>query len=465
MSASEQAMRLETATIQPIALDLRHGTARDLFTVWFGTNIMMLTIITGALSVTVFGLSFVWAAIALIVGNLVGAIFMALHAAQGPTLGVPQMVQTRGQFGSFGSLLVVGLVIIMYVGFFASNLVLGGQSIAAIVPSVNVIDGIVLMGIASVAGAIFGYDLIHAYARVMSWACGIVLALAFIWIIFVHGLPPSFMQRGSLTTTGLLGAISIAALWQIAYAPYVSDYTRYMPADTGAVPAFWASYWGCSIGSILPMVLGAMVGACIAGEDITAGLAGLTDGLAPLVFVVLSLGMLVGNAMNIYCGSLSALTFGQTLWPKWNPKAGARAAAAVILLCVALGLAVLGKDSFLVKYTDFILLLLYVLVPWTAINLVDYYLVQHGHYDVASFMRADGGIYGRVNVPAVVCYALGILVQIPFFSSPMFTGFAARAMHGADLSWIIGLIVTSPVYYFAVRWRGAGAKSVRALEA
>ena len=47
MSATEQAMRLESATIQPIALDLRHGRARDLFTVWFGTNIMMLTIITG----------------------------------------------------------------------------------------------------------------------------------------------------------------------------------------------------------------------------------------------------------------------------------------------------------------------------------------------------------------------------------------------------------------------------------
>jgi NCS1 family nucleobase:cation symporter-1 len=293
----------------------------------------------------------------------------------------------------------------------------------------------------------------------MSWACGLVLLVAFIWILFVHGLPASFMQRGSLTGTGLLGAISIAALWQIAYAPYVSDYTRYMPADTGQVPAFWASYWGCSIGSILPMILGAMVGACIVGDDITTGLAGLTDGLAPLVFIVLSLGMLVGNAMNIYCGSLSALTFGQTLWPKWSPKAGARAVTAVILLMIALSLALLGKDSFLVKYTDFILLLLYVLVPWTAINLVDYYLVQHGHYDVESFMRADGGIYGRVNVPAVACYVLGILVQIPFFSSPMFTGFAARAMHGADLSWIVGLAVTSPVYYFAARWTGMDAKS------
>jgi nucleobase:cation symporter-1, NCS1 family len=47
-------------------------------------------------------------------------------------------------------------------------------------------------------------------------------------------------------------------------------------------------------------------------------------------------------------------------------------------------------------------------------------------------------------------------VQVPFFSSPMYMGFAAKAMHGADLSWIIGLAVTSPVYYFAARWAGVG---------
>src|SRR5215470_11018065 len=108
---------LEHDTIRPIPLGERHGTAADLFTVWFGTNFMLLTIVTGGLAVTVFALPFGWALVGLIVGNLAGAIFMALHAAQGPTLGVPQMVQTRGQFGSIGSLLVVSIVLAMYTGF------------------------------------------------------------------------------------------------------------------------------------------------------------------------------------------------------------------------------------------------------------------------------------------------------------------------------------------------------------
>ncbi|HEY1531653.1 MAG TPA: cytosine permease, partial [Galbitalea sp.] len=115
---TEQPQRIEDATIQPIPDAGRHGKARDLFTIWFGSNIMVLTIVTGALATTVFSQPFWLAAVAIVIGNLVGAIFMALHSAQGPRLGVPQMVQTRGQFGSYGSLLVILIVVIMYVGFF-----------------------------------------------------------------------------------------------------------------------------------------------------------------------------------------------------------------------------------------------------------------------------------------------------------------------------------------------------------
>src|SRR5579864_2439046 len=113
MDQPDSVARFEQFTIQPIPLSERHGRPGDLFTIWFGSNIMMLTIVTGALSVTVFKQPFWWGVLAIVIGNLVGAVFMALHSAQGPQLGVPQMVQTRGQFGSFGSLFVVGLVMIM----------------------------------------------------------------------------------------------------------------------------------------------------------------------------------------------------------------------------------------------------------------------------------------------------------------------------------------------------------------
>ncbi|MFM0729777.1 cytosine permease [Paraburkholderia sediminicola] len=447
MNQEDTIGRLEQSTIQPIPAAERHGKASDLFTIWFGSNIMLLTIVTGALAVTVFKQPFWWGVLGIVIGTLVGAVFMALHSAQGPQLGVPQMVQTRGQFGSIGSLLVVGLVVIMYLGFFASNLVLGGQALRSLTPAVSVNDGVIVVGILSLVATIFGYNLIHAYTRLMTWCSGAVLVLAFVWIIFVHGLPADFFAKNSANLTGFLGTISVAALWQIAYAPYVSDYSRYMPAETGSRVAFWASYWGCSLGSIFPMVLGAVIGLMVADGDVVNGLTTLTHGISTLVVIVLSIGIAATNAMNLYCGALSTITILQTLFPSWSGKARARAVTALALFAISLTIALFGQNNFLAAYTNFILLLLYVLVPWTAVNLIDYYLVRHGQYDVDSFFRQDGGIYGRFNGIAIFSYLFGIVVQLPFVATDLYTGPIAKKLDGADISWVVGLVLTSLVYY------------------
>jgi NCS1 family nucleobase:cation symporter-1 len=90
-------------------------------------------------------------------------------------------------------------------------------------------------------------------------------------------------------------------------------------------------------------------------------------------------------------------------------------------------------------------------VPWTAVNLVDYYLVQHGDYVVDDFFRADGGRYGRVNWVAIAAYLLGIGVQVPFIVTTLYTGPVGSALNGVDLSWIVGLVVVTPVYYVAAK--------------
>ncbi len=449
--ASERPGAVEQHTIYQIPKDQRHGTFRDLFTIWFGSNIMMLTIVTGALATTVFKLDFFSAIAAIAVGNLVGAVFMALHAAQGPQLGVPQMVQTRGQFGSMGAVLVVAIVIIMYVGFLASNIVLGGQSLATILPHASPDFLITAIAVISVIATIFGHDLIHAYARVLTYASGGALVLTFVWMTFVHGLPAGLAHMNGFTISGFCSMISVGALWQIAYAPYVSDYTRYMPHDTGAVPAFWASYWGCTLGSIFPMVLGALLGLVAANGDPVGGLTAFTGAAAIPIVAIFSIGIAGTNAMNLYCGVLSTITLVHTFAPGWKAGPAARMVTAVAITVIGLGIALFAAGNFLTNYTNFILLLLYVLVPWTAINLVDFYLVRHGEYDVDAFFRPEGGIYGRFNKPAIACYILGILIQLPFVDTTLYTGPVANMLGGVDISWIVGIAVISPVYYLLAK--------------
>ncbi|WP_427174655.1 purine-cytosine permease family protein [Arthrobacter sp. 92] len=450
--------RLEDKTIQPIPLHERHGKARDLFTIWFGSNIMIMTIVTGGLATTVFGLGFVPAVVGIIIGNVVGGVFMALHSAQGPQLGVAQMIQTRGQFGSFGALLIVVIVVVMYVGFFAANLVFGGEAMAAVSPGISVDGGVIIIGVVSVIATIFGYRLIHAYARTLSVVAGLALLVAFVWILVVHGLPADFLDQGDFNWVGFMGTISVSALWQLAYAPYVSDYSRYMPHGTGARPAFWASYSGCVLGTLFPMILGALVGTLavtMSGDagnvDIVGSLGALLGPWTLVIVGIFCLGVAASNAMNLYCGVLCSLTIGQTFRPSWMPRAKTRSIGAVVLFAFALLIAVFARDNFVVFYTNFLSFLMYVLVPWTAINLVDYYLLRHGDYKVEDFFKRDGGVYGRFNWVAMGSYVAGALIQVPFTSTAIYTGPLAAAMGGVDISWIVGLAVVAPLYYVAAR--------------
>ena len=64
-----ESTRIEQHTIFPIPANERHGRARDLFTVWFGSNIMILTIVTGSLATMRFALSLAAAIFAILIGN------------------------------------------------------------------------------------------------------------------------------------------------------------------------------------------------------------------------------------------------------------------------------------------------------------------------------------------------------------------------------------------------------------
>jgi NCS1 family nucleobase:cation symporter-1 len=198
-----------------------------------------------------------------------------------------------------------------------------------------------------------------------------------------------------------------------------------------------------------------LIGAALPSDETLDAMSTLTHGVSTGIFAIFAIGITATNAMNLYCGSLSTITVGQNLFPRWRPKAMSRAVTAVILWVIALLPALLSAENFLANYANFLALLLCVLIPWTAINLVDYYLLRHGHYDISALFERDGGRYGRFNWVAIGCYFIGILVQIPFLSTTKFTGFAAAAMGHVDISWIVGLAIICPLYYVLMRPRAA----------
>ena len=444
--------RIERHSIDVIPAAERYGTPRSQFTLWFGANMQITAIVDGALAV-VFGADALWAIIGLLIGNLVGGVVMALHSAQGPRLGLPQMISSRAQFGVYGAAVPLVLVIIMYLGFAATGTVLAGQAVNQILHVDAPGVGIVTFGVLTAVVATLGYRYIHAMGRVATVVGIIGFTYLMIRLLTSYDLTSLIGQKPFDPVTFLL-AVSLAAGWQLTFGPYVADYSRYLPQDTRESATFHSTLWGSVIGSQWSMTLGALVASLplVNGKgflDNQVGFLGELAGgglVAILIYLVIVVGKLTVNCLNAYGGFMSMLTTVSAFTRTRRISPVVRAVYIGGFLVVSVLIALLASADFLGNFRNFVLTLLMVFTPWSAINLVDYYLVSKERVDIPALYEPEGR-YGRWNVVALTCYALGIVAQIPFLAQALYTGPITKALGGADVSWMVGLLLTAAVYY------------------
>src|ERR1700683_733070 len=119
---------IEKRSIDYVPLSERHGKVWHLWPVWFSGDAQLATLAVGVLGITLGG-NLLWTAIAVVLGCALGTFFMAFHSTQGPQLGLPQMIQSRPQFGYAGALLVWLGGMGAYVGFQALKQGLGAPAL------------------------------------------------------------------------------------------------------------------------------------------------------------------------------------------------------------------------------------------------------------------------------------------------------------------------------------------------
>jgi nucleobase:cation symporter-1, NCS1 family len=453
--AHEEPLILERHGIDYIPPGERHGKPNTLFTFWAASNVQILAISVGVLAIVV-GLSLPWAIFAIVVGNAAGGLYMALHSVQGPRLGLPQMMQSRAQFGMYGTALPNVIVVLMYIGYFTSSAILGGQAIATLF-HVTTLEGIIIINAFVLLITWFGYDMFHAYNR---WVT--VLSTAIFLCILGDLLTklPAHLPAGTNTAGNVLLAISFYVAWQVTWAPYVSDYSRYMPENTPSWKTFTYTYVGSVVGGSLVMIIGA-IAAVIASAAVTANAPSYLAGLLAakwLFLIIIILGVGSGNFGNLYG---PYLTFMAIISPsgKLASKTTGRSArliATTVVAIIGTIIAWRASSNFITDLSNFLVFTLYLLVPWTAINLTDFYLIKHGRYDIPELFKAKG-IYGEVNWFALVVYGLTVLVEWPFMNNAWIVGAAAKALGGADIAWIVGFVFASVVYYIGARYRASAA--------
>ena len=123
---------IELHSIDYVPASERHGTVRHLGALWFVTGVNLTGLATGITTLSA-GAGLVWTLVATVVGSLFGTFFMAFHSAQGPQLGLPQLVQSRPQFGYLGAALTVWVfAFVNYVAFNTSDAILSGDALHAL---------------------------------------------------------------------------------------------------------------------------------------------------------------------------------------------------------------------------------------------------------------------------------------------------------------------------------------------
>jgi nucleobase:cation symporter-1, NCS1 family len=315
---------------------------------------------------------------------------------------------------------------------------------------------IVAVTVLSVVAAVVGYDFIHRMEQGLTYGFLVLFGILTV-VLFTLPYPAGSCDLGGFKTVPFLLQFSVVAGYQISWAIYVSDYSRYLPPDVTVRKTFYWTYGGSGLGAAWIMFIGAALAAWAGAAFSGSGIAELQrsgdhvfHGFGAIILIFSALGLVSVMALNMYGGSLTLLSAFDS-FKKVQPTLTVRVVTVTLTAVLSVVGALASSASFQSNFESFLLLVLYFFIPWTAVNLVDYFIVRHGHYAITEIFKPHG-IYGTWGWRGIISYLVGFVAMVPFFSiGTFFTGWVANAAKGADFSLFVGLPVSGILYWVLAR--------------
>jgi NCS1 family nucleobase:cation symporter-1 len=258
-----------------------------------------------------------------------------------------------------------------------------------------------------------------------------------------------------------------AASYQIAWSIYVSDYSRYLPRNVGIAASFWWTFLGAFVGGAWTMLVGTLAAALFPQVEVATALRMAADlvlpGFGKPLLLCSLLGLLTITSLNFYGASLTLLSVVDSVKPI-KPTLAKRVLTLAVATVAACALALGSAGKFSAMFNEFLAVLLYLFTPWTAINLVDFYVVRKGHYSVREIFNPHG-MYGRWSWRGLVAYVNRLRRDDPVLQHRTLSGAGGAGARGADIAMLVGLPVSAIVYIWACRSMDLGEDRRRAYEA
>jgi NCS1 family nucleobase:cation symporter-1 len=450
MPTREGDLTVEAHGMEPIPPAGRYGSVNRVFTVWFTPNLVPAAFFIGTLVTLDFlKLGFVTSILAILVGNVIGALVVGLLSTMGPRLGLAQLPAARLPFGK--SIVVPGLLNwLSTIGWDGINSLFGAYALTILIPGLPFLVALLIIVLCQAALGIVGYEAIHQFEK---WGAIVLGAMFVVLTISIVG------QADTSLTDGFSGAdqigafvamVAIVASFVLAWSLYASDYSRYLPVDTSSSKVFWYTVLGMGIASAWLEILGLLVATKATGGESSQTIYDVLGGsgviVASLAMVAIVIGTVAVNAMNDYTGSLSLQAAGIRVKRIYS--------AAVVAVLGFLFTLVLNTGDFATNFTNFLLFISYWISPFVGVVLADWWL-RGRKADAASIVD-----YARLplGTVALVALAVGFVVAIPFQNSALgygwggpFNYITANYLHGADLAYYVGFVVAFAIYWIGAR--------------
>jgi NCS1 nucleoside transporter family len=452
MTASD--LRADTHSVEPIPDTDRDSTGPQQMWIWAGANIAPINWVLGALGI-ILKLGLMETIAVIVVGNLIGCAIFAAFTVMGHKTGVNQMVLSRCAFGRRGAYLPSALMFLMTLGWIGVYTYFPVKIAVAILGQFGISDTwltnlaviTVVMGVQVLIG-VYGFYAIRTFEKytVPVTAAVMVLMSVLAWIqpgIVDWTLTSPLSPGPHLATLSVL-MTAIGVGWGISWVPWASDYSRFVRCNVSSASVFWYSYVGVFVPTVWLAILGATVASVTQGTDPAKMVSAVFGGVASVLVLLLVLhGSIATNILNVYSAALAALSAGVRF---------SRTGLAMIVGIAGYLVSIffIFAPSFAESFQNWMVSQLLWMSPWAGVVAADFFIKRRGLINVAELYAApETSEYGDINWNGMVSFAAGLItgwsVQgglVPALEGPI----SAGLLGGADLSWLIAILVSGGVY-------------------
>ncbi len=452
--AAAAELRADVHSIEPIPEKDKDSTGPQQMWIWAGANIAPINWALGALGI-VLKLGLLETIAVIVVGNIVGGAIFAAFTVMGHKTGVNQMVLCRSAFGRRGAYLPSALMFLMTLGWIGVNTYFPVKIAVAILGQFGMSDSwatnlvvVTVVMVLQVLIGLYGFYAIRTFEKytVPFTAAIMVLMSILAWSrpgVVNWGLTSSLPPGAHLAMLSLL-MTAIGVGWGISWVTWASDYSRFVPRTRSSASVFWYSYVGMFIPTVWLAILGATVASVTQDTDPAKMVSAVFGGTMSLLVLLMVLhGPIATNILNVYSAALAALSMGIRL---------SRTAMALIAGVVGYLVTIyfVFQPSFAKAFDNWMISLLLWMSPWAGVVLADFFVKRRGHIDVDELYREpERSAYGDVNWAGIAAFVAGLIAGwtvedglVPALQGPIST----RWLGGADLSWLVGIVVAGGVY-------------------